>query len=119
MQAKAYVVFVGRVSGIYYSWHDDEKQVEGFKGAVHRSFKSREEAERVFFKFLEESSSKPSPSGLDSTPNVSSSSSSNQTIEQQLKQTIEERDCALEQRDKALEKLLEIRSKLSSLALEK
>lgn len=40
-----YAVAKGRKPGIYTNWPDAEKQVTGFNGAVHKKFKSREEAE--------------------------------------------------------------------------
>jgi ribonuclease HI len=35
----------GRTPGIYLTWAEAKTQVEGFSGAVHKSFKKREEAE--------------------------------------------------------------------------
>lgn len=42
---KFYAVKVGRVPGIYTSWDDCKKQVDGFSGAKYKSFKLRNEAE--------------------------------------------------------------------------
>lgn len=43
-QAKFYVVWCGRVPGVYSSWADCRAQVEGFEGALYKSFKTLEEA---------------------------------------------------------------------------
>ena len=45
---KYYSVVVGNRPGIYNTWSDASKQVTGFKGAVHKSFKSKKEAELYF-----------------------------------------------------------------------
>lgn len=45
-QQKFYAVKVGRESGIFTTWDDCKKQVIGYKGAVYKSFLSREEAEQ-------------------------------------------------------------------------
>lgn len=42
---KYYVVWKGRETGIFTSWEDCKKQVEGFKDARYKSFKTRQEAE--------------------------------------------------------------------------
>lgn len=42
--AKFYAVKVGRNPGIYLSWDDCKKQVDKFKGAVYKSFSSKDEA---------------------------------------------------------------------------
>jgi len=42
---KYYAVMRGRKTGIFNSWKECEKQIQGFSGAVYRSFKSRHEAE--------------------------------------------------------------------------
>lgn len=41
---KAYVVFEGRSPGVYLSWTECQSQVNGYKGNVHKSFDSYEEA---------------------------------------------------------------------------
>jgi len=43
--SKFYAVKKGRETGIYLSWDECEKQVKGFKGAIYKSFASRDEAE--------------------------------------------------------------------------
>lgn len=45
---KFYVVWSGNTPGVYTSWEDCKAQVHGVKGAVYKSFKSREEAEEAF-----------------------------------------------------------------------
>ena len=44
MASKYYAVKVGKVPGIYYSWNDCRKMVEGFPGAQYKSFQTIEEA---------------------------------------------------------------------------
>jgi viroplasmin and RNaseH domain-containing protein len=46
-----YVVFVGRRPGLYKEWHECYKQVNGYKGAIHKRYSSYEEAERAFLEF--------------------------------------------------------------------
>lgn len=41
---KYYAVKVGKVPGIYYSWDDCKDMVQGFPGAIYKSFKTIEEA---------------------------------------------------------------------------
>ncbi|MGK7944173.1 MAG: viroplasmin family protein [Microcystaceae cyanobacterium] len=45
---KYYVVWNGRKTGIFTNWEDCKKQVDGFKGARYKSFKTRGEAEEAF-----------------------------------------------------------------------
>jgi ribonuclease HI len=45
---KYYVVWNGRKRGIFTNWEDCKRQVDGFKGARYKSFKTREEAEEAF-----------------------------------------------------------------------
>jgi ribonuclease HI len=42
---KFYAVAAGRTTGIFTSWPEAKAQVQGFPGAVYKSFKTREEAE--------------------------------------------------------------------------
>jgi ribonuclease HI len=44
-QKKFYAVAKGRRPGIYYNWPDAQSQVEGFNGALYKSFLTRQEAE--------------------------------------------------------------------------
>ncbi len=41
---KYYAVKKGRVPGIYFSWEDCKKQIEGYSGAIYKSFQTIEEA---------------------------------------------------------------------------
>ena len=43
--AKFYAVKNGRKVGIFSTWEECQKQVVGFKGAIYKSFKTKEEAE--------------------------------------------------------------------------
>ena len=45
MSSKVYAVKKGRHPGIYNSWDDCKKQVNGYSGAEFKSFKSLEDAE--------------------------------------------------------------------------
>ena len=45
---KFYVVWNGLNPGIYRSWDDCQAQIKGVKGAVYKSFDSKEEAERAY-----------------------------------------------------------------------
>ncbi len=45
---KFYVVWNGLNPGIYHSWGDCQAQIKGVKGAVYKSFDSKEEAERAY-----------------------------------------------------------------------
>ena len=45
---KFYVVWNGLNPGIYHSWDDCQAQIKGVKGAVYKSFDSKEEAERAY-----------------------------------------------------------------------
>ncbi len=42
---KYYAVLKGRETGIFTSWAECEKQIQGFSGALYKSFKTRGEAE--------------------------------------------------------------------------
>lgn len=52
---KYYVVFKGYNTGIYDNWNDCKKQVNGFSGALHKSFESPDEAEKAFEEYSESS----------------------------------------------------------------
>lgn len=45
---KFYVVWVGRRPGVYSSWQQTQAQINGYKSAKYRSFKTRSEAETAF-----------------------------------------------------------------------
>ena len=45
---KFYVVWQGRETGIFTSWEECKSQIEDYKGAQYKSFKTREEAEQAF-----------------------------------------------------------------------
>lgn len=57
---KYYAVKKGRNTGVFLTWAECEQQVKGFKGAVYKSFKTREEA----VQFIEDISSVTSVDGL-------------------------------------------------------
>lgn len=58
--AKFYAVRNGRKTGIFLSWDDCKKQIDGFSGASYKSFKTRDEAEA----FINRKEIKPDISGL-------------------------------------------------------
>ena len=45
---KFYVVWEGKKKGIYTSWNDCKKQIDGFVGAKYKSFALKENAEKAF-----------------------------------------------------------------------
>jgi ribonuclease HI len=45
---KFYVVWTGRESGVFTTWDDCKKQVDGFEGAKYKSFKTEAEANAAF-----------------------------------------------------------------------
>lgn len=46
MAVKFYAVKSGRTPGIYHSWEECKQMVDGFPGAVYKSFRTMEEAEQ-------------------------------------------------------------------------
>ena len=46
MASKYYAVKVGRSPGVYSTWNECKKMVDGFPGAVYKSFTNKEEAEK-------------------------------------------------------------------------
>lgn len=48
MVQKYYAVRTGKTPGIYLSWKECQAQIDGFSGAIYKSFLTREEAERFF-----------------------------------------------------------------------
>lgn len=45
--SKYYVVWIGLNPGIYNSWEECRNQVEGWKGAIYKGFKTKEQAEEA------------------------------------------------------------------------
>jgi len=45
MARKCYVVYIGRVPGVYEEWKDCQKQVNNFSGNNYQGYESREVAE--------------------------------------------------------------------------
>lgn len=52
---EAYVVFEGRMPGVYLTWSDCEAQVKGFSGAQYKGYSTLEEAERAYSSSIGES----------------------------------------------------------------
>ena len=48
---ECYVVYKGKVPGVYNVWHECQVQVNGVSGASHKGFKSRQEGEASYFRF--------------------------------------------------------------------
>lgn len=48
MKKKFYVVWNGLNHGIYHTWDECQAQIKGVKGAIYKSFESKEEAERAY-----------------------------------------------------------------------
>ena len=48
LKRKYYVVWKGVKPGIYDSWSESKKQIDGFKGALYKSFATKEEAVDAF-----------------------------------------------------------------------
>ena len=47
-QPKYYVVWKGRMTGIFTSWDECKAQIHGFYGAVYKSFPNKEQAENAY-----------------------------------------------------------------------
>ena len=45
---KYYVVWNGICPGIYTSWTDCQRQINGYEGAIYKSFNTQEEAEKAY-----------------------------------------------------------------------
>ena len=73
MKKKFYVVWNGLNPGIYHSWDDCQAQIKGVKGAVYKSFDSKEEAERAYaspaYAYMKKKSDTPTFT-LDTLPSV-------------------------------------------------
>ena len=51
MRWQCYVVYKGKVPGMYNEWHECQAQVNGVSGASHKGFKTRQEAEASYLRF--------------------------------------------------------------------
>lgn len=60
---KYYVVKRGRNPGVYYTWDDCKKEVQGFNGAVYKSFVTKEDAEAWYGKPVKEAPKIVKPAG--------------------------------------------------------
>ena len=52
MAKDCYVVFIGRVPGVYDHWPDAHAQVDRYPGASHRGFNDRAEAEKSYLRWM-------------------------------------------------------------------
>ena len=107
---RTYVVFNGRVPGIYDSWLDASKIVHNFPNANHKSYKDRREAEAAYMEYLHHngmdvqggasggrqnmSNSSPSSTSRSKGTNYPSEDISNTLLRYQVEVAIEERDHA-------------------------
>ena len=109
---RTYVVFNGRVPGIYDSWLDASKQVHKFPNANHKSYKDQREVEAAFMEYLHHngmdmqggasasegsqnmSTSSPSSTSRSEGTNYPSEDIRNTLLRYQLEVAIEERDHA-------------------------
>jgi viroplasmin and RNaseH domain-containing protein len=48
---QCYVVYKGKVAGMYDEWPECQALVEGVSGASHKGFKSRQEAKTSYLRF--------------------------------------------------------------------
>ena len=108
----SYIVYNGRVPGIYNSWLDASKQVHKFPNANHKSYKDRREAEAAYMEYLHCNGMDEhgGASASSATPNISTSAPTstfpsegtnygsgdirNSLLRYQLEVAIEERDHA-------------------------
>nr|POE79026.1 ribonuclease h [Quercus suber] len=77
VKGKTYVVFVGRVPGVYDTWEEACAQVHQYSGADHKAFKHKMEVEVAFMKFWhidDGNALQDSSSSTYSTHSISSSS---------------------------------------------
>ena len=51
MAKKCYVVYIGRVPGVYEEWKDCAKQVNNFSGNIYQGYASREVADEKWRKW--------------------------------------------------------------------
>ena len=51
MAKECYVVYEGKVPGVYDEWHECQAQVEGVSGTSHKGFKRRQEAQASYLRF--------------------------------------------------------------------
>ena len=66
---KFYVVWSGLNPGIYLSWDACQAQIKGVKGAVYKSFDSKEEAERAYaspaYEYVKKKKTLPNPPSME------------------------------------------------------
>ena len=48
---QCYIVYKGKVLGVYSEWHECQAQVNGFSDASHKGFKSTQEGEASYLRF--------------------------------------------------------------------
>ncbi|XP_074562601.1 zinc finger BED domain-containing protein RICESLEEPER 1-like [Curcuma longa] len=111
IHGRTYVVFVGRQPGIYDTWLEASRQVNGFKGAIHQSFKSREEAEKAFQQNVNKNSTSTSVSSTQNqVSNTTSASVSSSSSKRKLSRLEK-----LSKMKEALETLEELKQQIEAL----
>lgn len=69
---KYYVVWHGVSPGVYSSWTDCKLQINGFEGAIYKSFDSKEEAEKAYnsspYLYIQQKRNSPPTQTLRNTP---------------------------------------------------
>ncbi len=67
-KVKFYAVWHGRATGVFLSWADCQKQIDGFDGAQYKSFETLKEAElalkQSYFKSISKNSTAKAPSKI-------------------------------------------------------
>ncbi len=58
IKQKYYVVWKGKIPGVYTSWEECQQQIKGFKDAQFKSFKTKEAAELAFSRPYEKTDAK-------------------------------------------------------------
>ncbi|OJU53930.1 MAG: ribonuclease H [Bacteroidales bacterium 45-6] len=69
-----YVVWNGVVPGVYDEWRDCKHQIDGYEGALYKSFPNRDAAQEAFndnpWKHIGKNAEKPKPKTSISNPNI-------------------------------------------------
>ncbi len=69
-----YVVWNGVVPGVYDEWKDCKRQIDGYEGALYKSFPNRDAAQEAFndnpWKHIGKNAEKPKPKPSISNPNI-------------------------------------------------
>uniref|UniRef100_A0A7N2R846 Ribonuclease H1 N-terminal domain-containing protein n=1 Tax=Quercus lobata TaxID=97700 RepID=A0A7N2R846_QUELO len=98
-EGKTYVMFVGRVPGVYDTWEEARAKVHQYFVANHKVFKHKLDAELAFMKFWQIEGGNVQQGTSSSTPSIEDSSSTEDVkydlLKYQLDITIEQRNYAM------------------------